>query len=164
MLSRTLLGMRWGDLSEDTRQMLLDRADIDGFNGADGDRYSRGTLHFRNTLMGIQASVETDRFPVIWETTAFSLMMMLSFPASNNHLNKNTLHKPIMIKAAMMMTLITRVLVKIFGLFCIFLGGTGGGTSCLVPQIGHMRTPSRSSVPHLGQIISSTPVLLLCIL
>ena len=33
MLSRTLLGMRWGDLSEDTRQMLLDRADIDGFNG-----------------------------------------------------------------------------------------------------------------------------------
>lgn len=50
MLSRTLLGMRWGDLSEDTRQMLLDRADIDGFNGADGDRYSRGTLHFRNTL------------------------------------------------------------------------------------------------------------------
>ena len=53
MLSRTLLGMRWGDLSEDTRQMLLDRADIDGFNGADGDRYSRGTLHFRNTLMGI---------------------------------------------------------------------------------------------------------------
>ena len=55
MLSRTLLGMRWGDLSEDTR-------DIDGFNGADGDRYSRGTLHFRNTLMGIQASVETDRF------------------------------------------------------------------------------------------------------
>lgn len=41
MLSRTLLGMRWGDLSEDTRQMLLDRADIDGFNGADGDRYSR---------------------------------------------------------------------------------------------------------------------------
>ena len=103
-------------------------------------------------------------FPVIWETTAFSLMMMLSFPASNNHLNKNTLHKPIMIKAAMMMTLITRVLVKIFGLFCIFLGGTGGGTSCLVPQIGHMRTPSRSSVPHLGQIISSTPVLLLCIL
>ena len=62
MLSRTLLGMRWGDLSEDTRQMLLDRADIDGFNGADGDRYSRGTLHFLNTLMWIQASVETDRF------------------------------------------------------------------------------------------------------
>ena len=57
MLSRTLLGMRWGDLSEDTRQMLLNRADIDGFNGAD-----RGTLHFRDTLMGIQASVETDRF------------------------------------------------------------------------------------------------------
>ena len=53
MLSRTLLGMRWGDLSEDTRQMLLNRADIDGFNGADGDR---------DTLMGIQASVETDRF------------------------------------------------------------------------------------------------------
>ena len=40
----------------------LNRADIDGFNGADGDRYSRGTLHFRDTLMGIQASVETDRF------------------------------------------------------------------------------------------------------
>ena len=52
MLSRTLLGMRWGDLSEDTRQMLLDRADIDGFNGADGDRYSRGTLHFRNYRRG----------------------------------------------------------------------------------------------------------------
>ena len=160
MLSRTLLGMRWGDLSEDTRQMLLDRADIDGFNGADGDRYSRGTLHFRNTLMRDTPT----RNSRTWETTAFSLTMMLSFPASNNHLNKNTLHKPIMIKAAMMMTLITRVLVKIFGLFCIFLGGTGGGTSCLVPQIGHMRTPSRSSVPHLGQIISSTPVLLLCIL
>ena len=83
MLSRTLLGMRWGDLSEDTRQMLLNRADIDGFNGADGDRYSRGTLHFRDTLMGIQASVETDRFPAIWETTAFSLTTMLSFPVSN---------------------------------------------------------------------------------
>lgn len=41
MLSRTLLGMRCKRLIEDTRQMLLDRADIDGFNGADGDRYSR---------------------------------------------------------------------------------------------------------------------------
>ena len=45
MLSRTLLGMRWGDLSEDTRQMLLNRADIDGFNGADGDRYSLSLIH-----------------------------------------------------------------------------------------------------------------------
>ena len=49
MLFRTLLGMRWGDLSEDVRQMLLERADLDTFNGADGERYSQGTLHFRNT-------------------------------------------------------------------------------------------------------------------
>ena len=27
MLFRTLLGMRWGDLSDDVRQMLLERAD-----------------------------------------------------------------------------------------------------------------------------------------
>ena len=62
MLFRTLLGMRWGDLSEDVRQMLLERADLDTFNGADGERYSQGTLHFRNTLMGIQAAIGMDRF------------------------------------------------------------------------------------------------------
>lgn len=62
MFSRNLLGMRWGDLSEDTRRMLLKYADMDSFNGAEGDRYSRGTLHFHNTMMGIQAAVETDRF------------------------------------------------------------------------------------------------------
>ena len=49
-----LVGDEMGDLSEDVRQMLLERADLDTFNGADGERYSQGTLHFRNTLMGIQ--------------------------------------------------------------------------------------------------------------
>ena len=57
MLFRTLLGMRWGDLSDDVRQMHLDT-----FNGADGERYSQGTLHFRNTLMGVQAAIGMDRF------------------------------------------------------------------------------------------------------
>lgn len=75
MLFRTLLGMRWGDLSDDVRQMLLERADLDTFNGADGERYSQGTLHFRNTLMGVQAAIGMDRFPETWKTTEFSLTM-----------------------------------------------------------------------------------------
>ena len=75
MLFRTLLGMRWGDLSEDVRQMLLERADLDTFNGADGERYSQGTLHFRNTLMGIQAAIGMTGFPERWKTTGFSSMM-----------------------------------------------------------------------------------------
>lgn len=62
MRFQTLLGMRWGDLSEDVRQMLLERADLGNFNGADGDRYSQGILHFRNTLMGVQAAIGMDRF------------------------------------------------------------------------------------------------------
>ena len=57
-----LVGDEMGDLSEDVRQMLLERADLDTFNGADGERYSQGTLHFRNTLMGIQAAIGMDRF------------------------------------------------------------------------------------------------------
>lgn len=51
------------------------------------------------------------------------------------------------------MKLMIRVLVKILGLFCMFLGGFGGGTDCLVPQIGHMSTPSRSSTPQPGHFI-----------
>ena len=57
-----LVGDEMGDLSEDVRQMLLERADLDTFNGADGERYSQGTLHFRDTLMGIQAAIGMDRF------------------------------------------------------------------------------------------------------
>ena len=76
MLFRTLLGMRWGDLSDDVRQMLLERADLDTFNGADGERYSQGTLHFRNTPDGgFRLPSEWTVFPEKWKTTGFSLTM-----------------------------------------------------------------------------------------
>lgn len=57
-----LVGDEMGRFIDDVRQMLLERADLDTFNGADGERYSQGTLHFRNTLMGVQAAIGMDRF------------------------------------------------------------------------------------------------------
>lgn len=56
-----------------------------------------------------------------------------------------------------MIKLTRRVFEKIFGLSWVCFGGGGGGTICFVPQMGHMRTPSRSSVPHVGQITVSSP-------
>ena len=50
-----------------------------------------------------------------------------------------------------------RVLEKILGSFCIFFGGAGGGMICFVPQMGQTSTPSRSSVPQVGQIMISSP-------
>lgn len=56
-----------------------------------------------------------------------------------------------------MQKLMMRVLENILGSFCIFFGGGGGGTTCLVPQMGQTSTPSRSSVPQVGQIMISSP-------
>lgn len=53
----------------------------------------------------------------------------------------------------MIMKLMIRVLEYIAGLFFVFWGGVGGGTGSFVPQMGHIRTPSRNSVPHVGHFI-----------
>lgn len=56
-----------------------------------------------------------------------------------------------------MQKLMMRVLENILGSFCIFFGGAGGGMICFVPQMGQTNTPSRSSVPQVGQIMISSP-------
>ena len=61
-------------------------------------------------------------------------------------------HKPRTIKQSTMRKLMTRVLENILGSFTVPGVGVGAWTCC-VPQMGHIRTPSRSSVPHFLQII-----------
>lgn len=86
------------------------------------------------------------------------LRLLLSY-AGNWRIDycRKTLQRPMIKNIMTMIKLTTRVLEKIFGLFCMFFGGAGGGTICFVPQMGHMRTPSRSSVPQVGQITVSSP-------
>ena len=77
---------------------------------------------------------------------------MNMFLIQDRRYQENTFQRPMSTSAMMMMKLITRVLEKIFG--SLTVPGVGfGASTCWVPQIGHIRTPSRSSVPHFLQII-----------
>lgn len=66
------------------------------------------------------------------------------------------------IKKRAMSRLTIRCLVRTSFAGCV-CGGLGGGRICCVPQTGHIRTPSRSIVPQVLQIIVSSPQeLILC--
>lgn len=60
MFSTTLLGTRWGDLSEELRHTLLERADILEFAEENGE-YSEGMLHFHNTMLGVRAVLGSEK-------------------------------------------------------------------------------------------------------
>ncbi len=65
-------------------------------------------------------------------------------------------HKAMRMKVRTQRRLKTRCFVRTNLAGCI-CGSIGGVTTCRVPQMGHVRTPSRSSVPQVLQIIDSSP-------